>query len=708
MEEMDAALRALAEGWRGEGREVHAFPGGIAVEFDDGADALFVMPGEPLSSVALEGEIDVKAVRGTFARVNAGRRQVTEAIRRYFVKHRMYVRRSREGNWGVTTSSGVSTTMDVGAQLTKLLVDGSGPAEAMLALFEGWWEAKPGAQEVQAYLEAGEGVVDLPWPTETPTIKIPDSPMAILRMSRAWGALTESEGFWDGVWKLVGPVGPEAKALRKMASLLKDTHAAKEISTGQLQIAFADGHASFGVLPKGKDLQRLVAQRGVEGAGEHLASEYRRLDGARGKVVGAPKAVMAERGYAMDVEDGSVLHFGRVHREIRVDVGDALTAALRDRPMVEAVRGMLGGHAGVAEEVVRRCEEGRAVGKAIEQRELPAAPPAPLELPGLETLDVSAIDAMAAGILQEFRGDTEFLWARYRPMYYQKGVDTWATDAMWQEAAQKRLQEEDHDSTARVILCELGDAELEARWMEELTQQGAHHEADAGQVMVIWRNRKRYPAMAREWFFPDYVGDSYTKVTADLGDPVAVRRLCIDYGSAGEEYPQWLAPATGWFVRGEVLAGIHERLRCWARTSWRWAHYVENGPLELAARMGWADVAELLEGNPYVARGLLDAKELPILHAGDLLLAWSWLWPNEYLMRLVGQAFALARPELVRPRVERLVGTLELEKQPDWADKLVRTQLYGMQRPLAIAWTRCRNRLTEGIGQSRVGQVGVV
>lgn len=48
---MDERLNQLAAAWRGQGRGVYEVPAGVGVEFDDGNDAWWVLPGEPSSSV---------------------------------------------------------------------------------------------------------------------------------------------------------------------------------------------------------------------------------------------------------------------------------------------------------------------------------------------------------------------------------------------------------------------------------------------------------------------------------------------------------------------------------------------------------------------------------------------------------------------------------------------------------------------------------
>lgn len=74
---------------------------GMGVEFTDGCDAFWVLPGEVTSSLpVLAAEPEVTALIGEFERIDRLRASVLHVIRHDPAERRFYVDRRRSGEWG--------------------------------------------------------------------------------------------------------------------------------------------------------------------------------------------------------------------------------------------------------------------------------------------------------------------------------------------------------------------------------------------------------------------------------------------------------------------------------------------------------------------------------------------------------------------------------------------------------------------------------
>ena len=188
---MDERLNQLAAAWRAQGRRVYEVPAGVGVEFDDGNDAWWVLPGEPSSSVDVSPDAgtdaEVRRLLALFETVNARRRQVVHVLRHYIASQRYFLDRSRTGHWGVMTEWGMSSHVNVGAWLTKRAAEEAEIAVPVRALLEHGIVRRPSPKRVARHLAAvGDPPDERPFPAETPTIKIPSTVMTVetLRLMR--------------------------------------------------------------------------------------------------------------------------------------------------------------------------------------------------------------------------------------------------------------------------------------------------------------------------------------------------------------------------------------------------------------------------------------------------------------------------------------------------------------------------------------------
>lgn len=183
----------------------------------------------------------------------------------------------------------------------------------------------------------------------------------------------------------------------------------------------------------------------------------------------------------------------------------------------------------------------------------------------------------------------------------------------------------------------------------------------------------------------------------ELGNPVALRKAML---IAGREPDDKIDPADAAQLDLERQEKVHRELLVWARNDHHWSP-PDGGKLALAARMGWRDVGEALSENPYLLDGLLcidtrgDQFDEPgLLMAQSFLLAWSRLAPTRLLVRLLATACAT---DLVGPAEQAArrsaVGRPEIAAQIDATIGIYQSWSKELQPAIAIAWTRCRQRL---------------
>ena len=319
-------------------------PGGEGWEFADGEDALWVLPGDPLSDVAPDD--DAAAV---YADLDARRTRVLRALRHHLAKSKVTVDRSGSGTWGLAREI-LSSSVEVGRPVTDALRRGDDDLTVLRALIAGGIARKASELRLRRCLADESEPADRPY-VEPKWPDLPHAPADVLAMSglcAALEAVPDDPADADEVKAAVTRAarrtveGPIARALQRMASRLADVEASLELLDGSLSLEFADGHDSFRVRPKSRRLARRVRRDGPEAAGDAIADRFRRLDLRRRRAVAAMFAAMAEAGYVRGHGGfGGATPFGRRHVEFRVDLGRRLTAAVEVRGEERAIRGAL-------------------------------------------------------------------------------------------------------------------------------------------------------------------------------------------------------------------------------------------------------------------------------------------------------------------------------------------------------------------------------
>ncbi|MHC5542422.1 hypothetical protein ACYOEI_29720, partial [Singulisphaera rosea] len=147
--------------------------GGVGIEFGDGCDVFWILPGEVTSSVPIRGpQPDVAMLIEEFERIDRLRTSVLHAIRHDLAGRAIYVDRRRSGEWGVLTTGGVSSSISVGPYLTARAISGQDMDRLVAACYENTILGEPPDRlQIDRYL-----AMDGPPPTERDW---PDAPHEI-------------------------------------------------------------------------------------------------------------------------------------------------------------------------------------------------------------------------------------------------------------------------------------------------------------------------------------------------------------------------------------------------------------------------------------------------------------------------------------------------------------------------------------------------
>jgi hypothetical protein len=332
----------------------------------------------------------------------------------------------------------------------------------------------------------------------------------------------------------------------------------------------------------------------------------------------------------------------------------------------------------------------------LRPRGLPPAPP----LRAIDPALAAELDRFAAERLRAYVNESRTIWEYHDRDVFDPAIDTWATQRDWMAIAERHLDGARSHPMAVLILLDAGDPRGEPLAHQLVERAQPHHEASDAEIQIVWRFRHAYPDVARRWFAPQQFNEvPFAKARAALGDPVARRRLVVTAAAAMREVDDDRADAENikqWPPDRQQLA--HDAALRWARTDHHWSP-PRTERLRVALQMGWRDVADALQENPYLVAGLLTHSrrseqfdEPGMLMAKDFLLVWSrFAPPSTFLAQLLATAHTtdlLAMAE----RAARLsaANKPEVAKNLDSSIEIYRHWLSDMELGLAIAWTRCR------------------
>ena len=689
---------------------------GVGIEFTDGCDAFWVLPGEVTSSIPdAAGEADVPALIHEFERIDRLRTSVLHVIRHDLAERKFFVDRRRSGEWGVMTESGVSSSISVGPSLTARAAGEREVDRLVAACYENTILGEPpGPRQVDLYLATdGPPADERPWPDEPPTIRCLNTLRSLLLASGLCRALKD-EANLASPEKLAGavvPTGRLGRALLHLADRLPEVSASCEMTDGSLALDFDDEEDYLRIPRRSRDLARRVRTLGSQAAGDQLADEYLRLNAARKSVLDAVKRAASRRGWGVQRVRPFVLapgikatwYLGRTRRKVELPVGHVLTDLLRTISPEQAIRQLLAPHHEFAEECLAALTAKQGPPPTLPDRDL--APDLPTRHPRLRALDpetMAEMDAFADRTLAAYLRNERTIWDYRWSDRFDSSLDTWATTPDWVRLAQGLIGGEWPHPAAVLVLLDAGDPRGPERARYLLRRMEPHHEVSDAEVELAWRHRHDMPDVARKWFAPQPFDQvPFAAHRARLGDPVARRYVLTNEGFDIDDETTWSERANpalaGLRPNAEVRAGVRLRLLEWARTTWKWS---PAEPLELqkALWLGLDEVADALDENAYLANGLLcgDRRhslfdEPGILLSDDLLLAWSRLKPT----RLLAQVVATAQTGDVLAEAERIARE-SVERNPARRANLASTlEIYrawweNLQVPMAIAWKRFR------------------
>jgi hypothetical protein len=321
-----------------------------------------------------------------------------------------------------------------------------------------------------------------------------------------------------------------------------------------------------------------------------------------------------------------------------------------------------------------------------------SVPPAP-PLRAIDASLTAELDRFAAETLRAYLAEPRTIWDFGRPELYDPTIDTWATRGDWVRVAEQTLHQEWVHPMAVRILLDSGDPRGDELGRRYLARAEIHEGVGDADVEIVWRYRREFPEVARQWFSPS-AGDDvpFSRERAKLGDPVAVRFVTIDNDGDPLAHSSSLAR-----LDGPAREEFHRTLISWARNSSRWSP-PDSAKLRAALRMGWRDVADELENNPYLLPGLLTRErregqfdEPGMLLAKDFLLIWSRLSPGPFLAQILATAYCTdllaAAEEASR---ESLAANPQPGSNPPHVRPIYESWLKDAYIALSIAWTRCR------------------
>ena len=695
------------------GKSVIRSGSGIGIEFSDGNDVFWLLPDEVMSTVPVPAtaDVDACALWQEFCRIDDLRQRAVHVIAHYLASLRIQFDRRRSGRWPIQTESGVSSSLTLGAYLTRLARDGKNVYDLVQSRFQkyGIIRHPPTPKRMDRYLACSGPPVDEQRIQPTPSIAIIHTVEQALAMIGVCGVLTGDREINSGEALLAAakPTGPIAQALRRVGERLPGVKASVELLNGALSLDFDDGHDCFEISPKSRELVRKIRRLGWQRAGDALADEYLALNAARSAVFRALALTCDEMGWASDqyrmplLGLGPTWYLGKKFREISFSPGQPLTDALRSISPAEVFEKQFASRPDFARACIAKLSDPTMGVPGIPERKLaPFPPPSQPALRPLDRSTIQRLDALAESAIEAFLETERALWDCRGERLFDASLDSWFDRHRLVPVADRYLGNEYVPAAAILILLDVNDARADRLVQQFLDRATPHHEVGDDDVELVWRFRHRRPEVAAKWFAPqEFEEVPFAKVRATLGDPVAQRYVDCDHAVDFSDTDDLMnAPLPPGIVPNETQREqLHQRLLTWARENWIWSP-PQWHPLRVARPLGFADVADALSQNPYLLRDLLTAEvrgermDEPGLMLGyDLLLAWSALKPTRLLGQLIAEGFlgdlVGKADEASRASVRR---TPRLAKNLEMSMNAYRSWYEQLKPALAVAWKRFR------------------
>ncbi len=685
----------------------------LAIEFEDGFDALFVRltseahPDSQLNTAA--------AVMAEYERLNKRRREVLTGIRKHAASKDIAIRENADSRWDLQPTAFSTSELWVGPVLTRL-VEQFDSSEALAKYFEKNWLGKLTVEEAGDLTAAAPASIKpARWKTDEevgplfgPAIlaldckgveQSPDLPCDPTGLINTLAPTLHAPG-QQVVNQLVEQVG----RWRFSVDLLGKGHA---------QIEFTDKLDSYLVHPRSKRLSREASRTGIDATVNRLASEFRKLDLARGVALRLLQEAMADAGFSQD-EEGDTWWFGETHRLMSFKPGRLLTLALRRQSPEEAVQSWLhsvgiSSTASGLESLRSRADSGPA---AINKRWLPREEPkAQDRLPTLAALDVAGFDRKAqecldAAVRQALVdpgssriGDSEDMLYLWSSRFWYRTGDLWATERWWLEFA-RAAWDKHKCALAAVLLLSKGEQPVGMDYATAFNQFECW-ESEAFEDEILWLLVDDLPWGIDEWEYPRFpacLAPRPPQIVRRASK--ALRAALKEMSGALKTEDRWQAlanalrhaarldrvSAQSWLSTAEIQL-LESNLKQWVRESDFQLGPDPDDVFGVAAEFGWLWLPETLKKNPAFIPAQFHWVEV-YSDPGKVALRLSWVQPCDLVARFAAYALTNLPPNTLETKARRMAGA------PDYFETsrlAVRNWEVLDQFAAAIAWQRCRS-----------------
>lgn len=695
------------------GKTIVDIDAGFGAVFADGHDVCWLIPGDVLSTMPLDDRSTPDAVLLRFDQIEHLRERALHVARHYLASKGYCVDRTTRSDWGIMGEGGVSSSIHVGACVTRLALEGADVYALVHKLFEhSLLRHPPSRRRMDRYLAIdGPPADEKTYPVETPTVQLLNGIPSILKMMGLCRTLETADDRTlaspDSLAARLEQRGPIADAFMQVHARLPHVDVSYELLKGCINLRFQDGHDSYSLNPRDRSIIRAIRSKGAVAEGNELADEFERINQRRIAFISAIEHAAASRGWFKQVasifmREEVQLRLGRRFREVTIDIGPSLSRRLANETPVEAIEAIIAPQeSDLARECITLIEQNDVhTWRKAQERNLapaPSAMPLPMLLPRVEPSEANQIDLWARDQVRSWLASDEALRHYGDSDYFDPATDRFLSERDWLEVANRYLGADWHHPTAIRILLEFGDRRADTLARDYLMKAEPHHEVGRDEIYLAWRYRNALPEIGRKWFAPQpFDGVPYAETRITFGDPIAWWAKNDD-GRDAEDLAD-LEDATNESDEVPDSDPLRRKLMAWAHHNWRWCP-PSASPLKAARERGWPEVADALEANPHLVRMLLTGEDRGIdqmdepglLMGEDFLLAWSRLNPNLFLARLVAAALkADLTAEMQRVQDEAIKRKPELASTADLVKDIARSQTEHIRTPLAIAWLRCR------------------
>lgn len=694
------------------GRAVWDNDFGIGIDFQDGCDAFWILPGEITSTVPLSSDepVPVGEILKQYGQISHVRERALHVLRHYAADLKWRVDPTRDGRWALE-KDGAYISIHVGAYLTVVARDTNDVYAVIRAAIEGTYIHKvPSRKRIDRYLGTrgnpaapNEGQTPEPASNSYSTVCDVLVWMGICKALASFDETTSPQMFVAQTQ----PSGRIGQALMRVAENLPQIEANCDLlKPGTLSLAFTDPYrGTFDIDTKSKSLAKRIRINGPIAVGDELAAEYRELDSKRNSVFKAIHRAAVNRSWLKHelprslLRNEHVTYLGHSIREVEFHPNQ-LTDLLRTNSIDDATRKLLSSNPRFADECVAvlQTETQNDYAKVATGQLQPARLPNSPELCEISPSISAEMDGFADRTLAEFLQEESTLEKYQDRDYFDPKIDRWANMADWVSLAEKQLNKEWTPAAAIIILLDAGDPRGDTAARHYLKAMNPHHDVCDAEVEIAWRYRHILPGRAALWFSPtQHDHTPYCETRARLGDPVAKR--VILFKQADKDMEEDFSGIE--FLDQVQQDRIHSRLLYWAKTDHRWSP-PQTEPMLAAQKMEWSDVARALELNPFLLAGLLTNErradqfdEPGMLLASEFLLIWSRLRPSVFLGRLVATARQTNLVAAANAASEESVKAKpQLAESVPVSNAIHASWFAQLQVALAIAWTRVRSGST--------------